>query len=232
MVSETSTNLCPGIEGSGFDDPEFEGDDPQPEAGYSIRGRCGEDIEAQVRLANHHIDIAVRERRRADLLAAPIEEEIRERLERVAEIRGPREARAERNEGFVLHWARDPATQAELGKTIPLGRATVSVLATRPKTELNVTAIEALAQTMQDLWAAGIVRTQVVVDKALARKRFTLRDGRTLDLTTGEVIEPVPHIGPDGQDYVSPVIVETEPAGQKATIKYAAKRTAPVEGVN
>lgn len=228
MAAETATNLWPGIEGSGFDDPELAGDDAPREKGYSIRGKAGDSIDEQLRLANYHIERAAQERHLMEAQAAPIEERIAELQARADAIRRDGEEAAARHEGFVRSWLLDPEVQAALRiapgskkRRITLADADCSLRAKPGTTALDQRAVIALAQDDPDspLWTNGVVRVENVVDAAKARKWFRLVDGRTVD-GDGVIVEPVRYYGADGQELESPVLSQVELPGDTVTIKY------------
>lgn len=98
----------------------------------------------------------------------------------------------------------------------------VGLAQSRAHTEVSEDAVRALAAQDETLLTDGCVRIVLEVSRSQVRKRFALRGGTVVDTATGEVVPPVRHLGPDGEELVSPVLRETKPATDRLIVTIAA----------
>ncbi len=170
---------------------------------YTIAGRVGPDLEAQVRRADWHCAKLAEVDVLEAILAGPVVEEIERLQARLTQIRAPFAKRREFHEGALRRWVLEESIRDRVGKTVNLGHGQIKTLQTKGKTEVKDDVVLCLyADNPKEF--ADLVKPKV--DPKAVRDRYDLRDdGACVDKLTGETL-------------AEPVIVQTEEPGIKVTV--------------
>lgn len=173
---------------------EYGGQPPEPH-GYSIAAKAGDDLAAQLQLADWHGRKASEARVLAEAIAAPFDAEIErlgKELARLTQARADAIADQVRCIGWheeqVIRWF--PAFREATGKkSVSLPYLEIKSSQGRGKTEIDEGAVMDLAAAHPGDFE-GLVENIPTVNKKAVRERFELReDGTVLDKTSGEIVE-------------------------------------------
>ncbi len=190
---------------------------PQRSEGYSIRERAGGDPVKALELADWHARklLAVQE----DIEAK--RELVRREIERLQLWLQREEERAAKeidwHTGVLEQFMRDFPPPKGKTQRLPCG-AKLKLRKTRPRTEIVEKALMELCRQRDDLFNA-LVEFVPRLDRKAVRERFKVEEGKVVDALTGEVMEPVRYTDDDGRQVQSPIIVVTEPAGERFEIE-------------
>jgi hypothetical protein len=170
---------------------------------YTIAGRVGADLEAQLRRADWHCAKLAEIDALEQALTAPIQEEV-ERLEaRLKAIRAANAHRREFHEGAIRWWVLQEGIRERVGKTVPLAHGQIATHKTQGKTEVAEAIVLTLYQQNPKEYGDLIGPK---ADPKAVRERYKLRDdGSCVDKISGEVLP-------------EPVIVQTEEPGIKVVV--------------
>lgn len=172
------------------DDRTMETDDETEErSSYSIIGRAGDDLTAQLRLVGWHVQQVRESCARADAVAKPLEEEVAKLQARLATIRKQQETDVSFHTSAIEVWVLDSNARETVGKTIPTAHGVIKTRQCKASTAIDEDLVLKLYQadpTRFDRCCYPALK----VSKEVIRDRFELSaDGRTVDRDTGEVLD-------------------------------------------
>lgn len=141
-----------------------------------------------------------------------------------------RERRVGYMQRIIEDWRRERGDPSKSGRTYDLPNGKVGMRKTRGRTRIVDDAVIAYALARAEEGDDDLLNTVLerkwVVRGAEVRKRFEIAsNGAVVDKATGAVLEPQTYYGEDGTLLSAPLLVQTEPPGDKFVLEVRGAKT-------